>query len=140
MEINSVILESESRYSFGETIERIVQVAESSGWKLPTIHNLRETLQKAGTEVLDVQVLELCKPVYSGPLMQEDRYRFVSAIMPCRISVYVKSDGKAYVSRINTSLLSMFMGGMIGETMGQSGNDLELILRDILVEQPLPDF
>ena len=140
MEINAVIMESESRFGFDDTIEKIKQKADNTGWGIPTIHNLQQTLHNHDIEVLGVQVIELCKPVYSGTLMKEDDYRFVSSLMPCRISVYLKNDGKTYVSRINSSMLSMFMGGTIGEVMGQSGEEIETLLADILVEEPLPDF
>ena len=140
MEINSVILEGESRFGFDETVDKIHETAEGSGWKIPTVHDLQETLRKNDIEVQEVKVIELCKPQYSGTLMREDPNKFVSALMPCRISVYRKSDGKTYVSRINSTMLSMFMGGTIGEVMGQAGNEMEVVLKEVIVPEPLPDF
>lgn len=140
MEISSVIQESESRFGFDETVQKIHEKAEGTGWKIPAVHDLQQTLKNNDIDVQEVSVIELCKPQYSGPLMKEDTSKFVSALMPCRISVYRKTDGKSYVSRINSSMLSMFMGGTIGEVMGQSGNEIELILKEVLAEEPLPDF
>lgn len=140
MELNAVILESESRYGFRETIARIEQQAASTGWKIPTSHDLQETLRKAAIDVPDVTIMELCKPTYAGVLMREDATRYISALMPCRISVYMKSDKKTYVSRLNAPMLSMFLGGEIGTVLGQSGHEMESLLKDILVEEPLPDF
>ncbi len=140
MEINNVILESESRFGFDESVKKIHEKAEGVGWKIPTVHDLQQTLKNNDIDVLEVTVIELCKPQYSGPLMKEDASKFVSALMPCRISVYRKTDGKSYISRLNSNMLSMFMGGTIGEVMGQSGNEIEMVLKGILVEEPLPDF
>lgn len=140
MEINSVILESESRFDFDETVERIHLEAENTGWKIPTVHDLQETLRKNDISVQEVKVIELCKPQYSGALMKEDPTKFVSSLMPCRISVYRKSNGKTYISRINAPMLSLFMGGNIGQVMGQAGSEMERIIKDVLVEEPLPDF
>ncbi|MFH1161320.1 MAG: DUF302 domain-containing protein [bacterium] len=140
MEINSVILESESRFGFEETVQKIHQHAETRGWKIPTVHDLQETLRKNSIEVLEVKVIELCKPQYSGTLMKEDPTKFVSSLMPCRISVYKKTDGNTYLSRINSTMLSMFMAGTIGQVMGQAGGEMEEMLAGVLVEQPLPDF
>ena len=140
MEISSVILESESRFGFDETVQIITEKAEENGWKIPIVHDLQQTLKNNDIDVQEVSVIELCKPQYSGPLMKEDASKFVSALMPCRISVYRKADGKSYISRINAPMLSMFMGGMVGEVMGQSGNEIEGMLKNVLVEEPLPDF
>ena len=140
MEINNVILESESRLGFDETVQKIHEKAEDTGWKIPTVHDLQQTLKNNDIDVLEVTVIELCKPQYSGPLMKEDTSKFVSALMPCRISVYRKTDGKSYISRLNSHMLSMFMGGTIGEVMGQSGNEIEMVLKDVIVEESLPDF
>ncbi len=140
MEINNVILESESMFGFDETLQKIQEKAESSGWGIPTAHDLQETLRKNEIDVQEVKVVELCKPQFSGALMKEDPTKFVSALMPCRISVYRKSDGKIYVSRLNSSMLSMFMGGTIGQVMGQAGLEMEVILKEVMTEEPLPDF
>jgi uncharacterized protein (DUF302 family) len=140
MEINNVIQETESRFGFDETIRKIHEHAESSGWKIPTVHDLQETLRKNDIDVQEVKVIELCKPEYSGTLMKDDPTKFVSALMPCRISVYRKTDGKTYVSRINSGMLSMLMGGTIGRVMGRAGSEMKVIMKEVLAEEPLPDF
>ena len=125
MEINSVLLETESRFGFNESVQKIHEKAEETGWKIPTVHDLQQTLKNNDIDVLEVTVIELCKPQYSGTLMKEDTSKFVSSLMPCRISVYKKTDGKSYISRLNSNMLSMFMGGTIGNVMGESGNEIE---------------
>jgi uncharacterized protein (DUF302 family) len=87
-----------------------------------------------------VRVVELCKPQYSGTLMKEDSTRFVSSLMPCRISIYTKTNGKTYVSRINTAMVSMFMPGTIGQVMGQAGGETEEIISEILAGKEIPDY
>jgi len=140
MEFKNVILESESRFGFEETIKKIQDSAEVRGWKIPTVHDLQETLRKNNIHVQEVKVIELCKPQYSGALMKEDPTKFVSALMPCRISVYRKTNGKTYISRINSGMLSMFMGGTIGLVMGQAGTEMELVMKEVLTGDALPDF
>lgn len=140
MEFSNVILENESRFGFDETIQKIHDNADENGWKIPTVHDLQETLRKNQIDVQEVKVIELCKPLYSGALMKEDPTKFVSALMPCRISVYRKSDGKTYISRINSPMLSMFMGGTIGSVMGNAGTEMEVIIGRVIKEGPLPDF
>ena len=81
MEINNVILENESRFGFDETIHKIHENAEVNGWKIPTVHDLQETLRKNDIDVQEVKVIELCKPTYSGALMKEDPTKFVSCLL-----------------------------------------------------------
>jgi uncharacterized protein (DUF302 family) len=140
MDLSSVILESESRFGFEETIARITRKAELNGWRIPTVHDLQETLKKSDIHVGEVRVVELCKPQFSGTLMKEDSTRFVSSLMPCRISIYTKTNGKTYVSRINTAMVSMFMPGTIGQVMGQAGGETEEIISDILTGKEIPDY
>jgi uncharacterized protein (DUF302 family) len=140
MDLSSVILESESRFGFEETIARITRKAELNGWRIPTVHDLQETLKKSDIHVGEVRVVELCKPQYSGTLMKEDSTRFVSSLMPCRISIYTKTNGKTYVSRINTAMVSMFMPGTIGQVMGQAGGETEEIISEILAGKEIPDY
>jgi uncharacterized protein (DUF302 family) len=140
MDLSSVILESESRFGFEETIARITRKAELNGWRIPTVHDLQETLKKSDIHVGEVRVVELCKPQYSGTLMKEDSTRFVSSLMPCRISIYTKTNGKTYVSRINTAMVSMFMPGTIGQVMGQAGGETEEIISEILTGKEIPDY
>ncbi|MBE0647275.1 MAG: DUF302 domain-containing protein [Bacteroidales bacterium] len=140
MEINNVIVENESRFGFEETIEKLQKSAELRGWKIPTVHDLQETLRKNQIDVQEVKVIELCKPEFSGALMKEDPTKFVSALMPCRISVYCKTDGKTYISRINSGMLSMFMGGTIGKVMGMAGTEMELIMNEVFEQDPLQSY
>lgn len=138
--MNAVLLESESRFSFTEILKKIHELAILKGWKILTEHDLQETLRKNRIEVLEVKVIELCKPEFAGALMQEDPVKFASALMPCRISIYCKSNGKTYISRINSGMISMFMAGTIGKVMSIAGSEIELILKEVISQELLPDF
>jgi uncharacterized protein (DUF302 family) len=53
-----------------------------------------------------VKVIEICKPAYSGSMLELNDERVISVMMPCRISVYEKEDGKTYIAMINVANLS----------------------------------
>jgi uncharacterized protein (DUF302 family) len=53
----------------------------------------------------------------------------VSSLMPCRISVYEKTDGKTYISRLNSSMLSPLIGDLAADVMSRSAADVEEIIR-----------
>ncbi len=127
-----MILENESKYSFTETVNRITEQVEKIGWRMPATHDLQQTIRKFGKEILPVTVLEICHPKHSSQLLELDAERIVSCFMPCRISVYEHSDGKTYVSRMNSGLMFKQMGSKIEEVMTAVTVDVELMLEQII--------
>lgn len=101
MKTNNVIIEQVSPFDVDTTVEKLVAAATLKSWQNPAIHNLQQSLAKAGKEVRPVQVVEICKPEYSGAMLEKSDERIVSVMMPCRISVYQKEDGKTYVALLN---------------------------------------
>lgn len=130
--ISNLFIENISPNNFNDTVEKLTLEIENKQWKVSAIHDLKQTLVNHGKEVLPVKVFALCNPKYSGKILETDDDRIVSSLMPCRISVYMKSDGKTYLSRMNTSFLSKSMGGIIDEVMRDSSEEVEQIISEIL--------
>jgi uncharacterized protein (DUF302 family) len=76
-------------------------------------------------------VIEICKPAYSGELLAKSDERVVSVMMPCRISVYEKADGKVYVSTINVKKLISGMPDSIREVMIGAAVEMDEIVRAV---------
>jgi uncharacterized protein (DUF302 family) len=129
---NSMLLESLCKYNFAETIEKLNQAVIESGWKMPATHDLQNTIRNFGKEILPIKVLEICHPKHSSRLLELDNERIVSTFMPCRISVYEKSDGKVYISRINAALLSASFGGIVEEVMSLANSEMEQMIGPLL--------
>lgn len=138
-----MMLEDESLYNFEETMSRIVQATKKQGWQLaggkdpqnPGIINLQKSLAKHlpdKEEVLKVKVLSICKPEYAYEILSKDKERIASAVMPCRIAIYEKSDGKTYVGRMNNKLMAGMMSGVIPRVMSQATKESEKILESVL--------
>ena len=53
-------------------------------------------------------------------------------MMPCRVTSYEKSDGKTYVSRMNTGLMGRMMMDVVPEVMADGTRESEVILRSVL--------
>ena len=106
MNANQMIIEQVSPYDVATTVEKLIEASAKKEWQNPAVHNLQQSLAKTGKEVRPVQVVEICKPEYSGLMLEKSDERIVSIMMPCRISVYEKEDGKTYVALLN-------MAGMI---------------------------
>lgn len=128
-----MFLENESKYNFAETVEKLTAEIEKKAWKVSVVHDLQEALKKNGTEVLPIKVFALCNPEHSSKILLKDDERIVSALMPCRVSVYEKSNGKTYISRMNTGVLAKSIGGIVEEVMIASSKDVEDILSSIIV-------
>jgi uncharacterized protein (DUF302 family) len=128
-----MFLENESNYNFAETVEKLTAEIEKKTWKVLVVHDLQETLKKNGTEVLPIKVFALCHPKHSSKILMKDDERFVSSLMPCRVSVYEKSNGKSYISRMNTGVLAKSIGGIVEEVMIASSKEVEEILSTLIV-------
>ncbi len=117
MENNQLIIEKVSLWDFEKTVEVLTIAAEKGNWMIPAIHDLQQSLAKAGKDVRPVKVLEICKPEYSGKMLERNDERIVSVMMPCRISVYLKEDGKTYIALLNGTNLAAGLPESVREVM-----------------------
>lgn len=123
---------SESKYDFTETTARITSATQENGWAMPHQYDLQATMQKHGFEVQPVTVFSLCKPDLAHQILSSNNDRLASAMMPCRIAVFQKADGKTYVSRMNATLLSKLMGGKVKKVMTEAGLGSEKIIEPVI--------
>ncbi len=129
-----MLIESKSGYAFEETLERLQQAVDDKGWKMPYVHDLQATMAKFNYEVRKVKVMEVCKPDVAQLILTKDDERIASTLMPCRISVYEKSDGQVYVARLNSVKMGGLFGGIIKQAMDVAGNESEEIIQTVVVE------
>ena len=129
-----MMLENESRYDFETTLTTVEQSTKAAGWSIPAVHDLQQSLAKAGKEVNKVKVFALCNPEHSVKILAGDEERIYSNMMPCRVSVYTKSDGKTYISRLNIPGMTKGMPQEVKSAMKAAYKDMETILSGIVVE------
>ncbi len=129
-----MLMESQSQYSFEETLERLQSAIDEKGWKTPHVHDLQATMAKFNYEVKKVKVMEVCKPDIAQLILSKDDERIASTLMPCRISVYEKSDGKVYISRLNSVKMGGLFGGIIKQAMDVAGNESEQIIQTVVAQ------
>jgi uncharacterized protein (DUF302 family) len=108
-----------SPFTVEETVARIQQnvQAAGNGWALFGLRYPTRPVEAEGVSVLPVMAIEACSPKYSGPILKDDKVRFLSLLMPCKISVYKKSDGKVYIGTMNAGLIGKFFGPLVATTM-----------------------
>ena len=129
-----MMLENESRYDFETTLTTVKQSTEAAGWSIPAVHDLQKSLAKAGKEVNQVKVFAICNPEHSVKILAGDEERIYSNMMPCRVSVYTKSDGKTYISRLNIPGMTKGMPQEVKSAMKAAYKDMENILSGIVIK------
>ena len=132
--MDTMFFESRSKYSFEETINLLTELVPELECGIIPILDLQETMSKNGKELLLVKVVELCKPDYAYRLLFDDSVRIYANMMPCRVSVYEKSDGNTYISRMNAALFAAQIGGVMQKVMGKAFDDVEIMIKKIVKE------
>ena len=129
-----MFFENRSKYGFEETINQLTELVPENEWKIIQMLDLQETMRKNGKDVLPVKVVEMCKPDYAYQLLSEDSQRIYSNMMPCRVSVYEKSDGNTYISRMNSAMFAEQIGGVMQDVMSKAFEDVEKMIKKITIE------
>jgi uncharacterized protein (DUF302 family) len=127
-----MLIEDQSPHNFETTVQKFEQAVAQQGWKMPAVHDLQATLHKYGKTVGPVRVFELCHPDHAEKILRESEERIVSTMMPCRVAIYEKADGKVYVSRMNSALMANAMGGIIKEVMAEAFSENEQMINSTI--------
>jgi len=130
-----MIVSSESRYSFDETVLRIEQSIQKAGWSHKGTNLMSEEISMRAGKGIGVRVagIKLCKAAYAKDILQDEKSRFASCLMPCTISVWESDAGKVYVSKMNTGLMGKLFGGKMSEIMADKvGPEEHEMLKDII--------
>ncbi len=122
--------ETESPFGLEETVARIQHNIQNTGngWELSGLRNPARAVQADGGNVLPVMMIEACSTKYSKPILKEDTVRFLSILMPCKVSVYKKNDGKIYIGTMNAGLMGKMFGPLVGDVMSQVAEDQKKFL------------
>ena len=132
MKTNQIVIEKQSKFNFDKTVEILVNDAEKRGWKIPAVHDLQLTLAKSGKTVRPVKVIEICKPMYSGQMLELNHERIMSVMMPCRISVFEKEDGLTYIGLINSGDMTSGLQENIARIMKAASDETFEIVKSVI--------
>ena len=119
-----MLVEHASPLGFEQTIAKLEANAKALGWKVPGKWkiNFQQNLKRVtGKDIGKNQVLKMCAPEAALPLLMKDEYKMLTAMMPCIIAVYEKSDGKTYIGMMNL----MVMGEMYGAEVAEMAKTLQ---------------
>ncbi len=127
-----MLIENQSKYNYEETEKKFIEAIEKNNWNLISTLNFKETMLKFGKEIKPAKVFEICRPEHAYKILKENNERIVSSLMPCRISIYEKNDGKVYISRMSSGEMSKIFGGIVEEMMSQASSETEQIINEII--------
>ena len=130
-----MLVTHESRLPFDETVETFIQHAQEMGWQVPKVYELQNSLAKAGHQIPPLKVVSLCQPHYAFKVLEKDENKRISAIMPCRIGIYEKSNGKTYISEMNIALMSKMFGPAVASAMASVSAEEEAMLKGIVAHK-----
>lgn len=119
-----------SPFGMEETVARVQHNIQDTGngWALSGLRNPAKAVQSDGGNVLPVMMVEACSTKYSGPILKEDSVRFLSILMPCKVTVYKKNDGKVYIGTMNAGLMGKMFGPLVGDIMSKVAEDQKKFL------------
>ncbi len=127
-----MMLEDETKYDFETTVQVFEDKVNEAGWSILVTHDMQETLKGHGHDVKSVKIFELCSSKYSAEILKLDDERIVSPLMPCRVAIYEKSNGKTYIARMDSELLARPFGGVINEVMQQAASEIEDVIVQVI--------
>ena len=128
---NKFIVENSSKYSFDKTVDLLIAEAGRRKWNVPAVHDLQQSLAKSGKTVKPVKVIEICKPAYSGQMLELSDERIMSVMMPCRISVYIKDDGKTYTAIVDGTEMAAGQPDKIAKVMKAASDETFEIVKTV---------
>lgn len=126
-----LMIEIPSPLGFDETLEKIEANAKAEGWKVPKKWkvNFQANLKKVtGRDIGKNKVLKMCEPEVAADLLEKDELKHLSAMMPCTIAVFEKSDGKTYISMMNMELLGDMYGDTVAEAVAKIAPQMKAML------------
>jgi len=65
-------------------------------------------------------------------MLEKSDERIVSVMMPCRISVYEKADGKIYVATMNGRMFASNVHEIIRDAMVEAADEIEEIIKTVV--------
>lgn len=130
--MENLFIESPCRYSFDQTVEKLSDIILNGGWNISVILDLQASLRKSDITVLPVKVIELCNPTIASRILQRSETRIYSAMLPCKISIYEKENGKTSISVLNSGAFATQIGGEVETVMVEAFSQVERFISQVV--------
>ena len=124
-----MFLQTESPKSLPKTVKIFKQEVTAAGWSILNVTNMAGILSEKGYTISPVLIFDVCSGKYSSQILAKDEYRFVTPLMPCRMSIYQTSKGKVIIARLNAKGMAPMFDGGLAKIMMKSSDELEEIIK-----------
>lgn len=133
---HAMVVEDVSRADFATTLKLLKDQLANDGWNLVAEIDLGQRMAKRGMQVPGgLVILELTSGKHALTLLKNDDTRYVSALMPCSVSVYGKTDGSVTVARMNAGMMASMLEPRVAEVMHKSALQLDATIARALAKQ-----
>lgn len=123
-----MMMEKESPLNFVDTVKKIEANIAEKKWEISKKFDFQKTLlDKKNIDVGPVVSLKICHPDHALEILKDDSQKFISAMMPCSISIYTKQE-KTYIAYMNIGLMKKFFNSKIEHVMGKVQDDIDVIV------------
>ena len=122
----------ESNMSVEETVTTLETNAKAVGWKVPKIYDMQKSLSDEGYDIAPMKVLSICKPQYAYNILSDDNRTNISALMPCRVSVFETGDGRVWIARMNGTIAGRVFGGVVADMMTKVSDEQDAMFKGVL--------
>ncbi|MHB0916148.1 MAG: DUF302 domain-containing protein [Thiobacillus sp.] len=130
-------LENPSGRDFYGTLKSLDEAIKTAKWSVLASHRMHENMAEKGHKVGRTTILEVCSMKYGLEILKDDKKKYVSSMMPCRISVYETADGRVVVSRLNAHAFADMLGAndpALAKVMREAGAEIEQIIAQSLAK------
>lgn len=122
----AIVVEDVSRADFASVLATLKEQLAADGWNLVAEIDLGARLARKGVQIPGgLVILEMTSGGNTMPLLKNEETRYVSALMPCSVSVYGMSDGRVMISRMNAGLMAGMLDPRLAEAMRKSAGQLD---------------
>ncbi len=123
-----MFLQTESPKSLPETVKIFKEEVTAGGWSILNTTNMAGILSEKGYTLSPVLIFDVCSGKYSAQILSKDEHRFVTPLMPCRVSIYQTGQGKVIIARLNAKSMVPMFSAELGEIMLKSSAEVEKII------------
>ena len=123
-----MLKENQTNFSFEESKQKLEQAITDHSWGKLHVHDIHSILSNKGLKIDRLMVYEICKPAYAYKLMSVDEEKILSPMLPCRVTLYEKSD----ISRMDIGLFTSNMSPLTKEVMNTVAEELEQTISSII--------
>lgn len=121
----TIVVEQKIKKDFNIVLDTFRQQLKDDGWNIIAEFDFGKRLAKKGKNIPGgLTIFKLTSGKFAAPLLAKDETRYISAMMPCGVSVYGKKDGTVTISRMNFEMMAGMMEPKVASAMEKATNKL----------------